>query len=166
MRTLLRMLQLGPSKGSALLELIIPRCNIGWALITITKTIIIMSSLSSHFFSNYSKCGVSELAQNLSVFCNLRVLEIRENPGVGGTWGYSCYSYRFFARTLFGFFTHIHSRFQCTLASLPRVCSIAATSRYALYSIFLLSCRRLRFFFVFVYVSRFMHVTPRSRFST
>jgi hypothetical protein len=32
----------------------------------------------------YSKRGVSELAQSLAVFANLRVLEIRENPGVGG----------------------------------------------------------------------------------
>jgi hypothetical protein len=31
-----------------------------------------------------SKRGVAELAQSLAVFTSLRVLEIRENPGVGG----------------------------------------------------------------------------------
>jgi hypothetical protein len=33
---------------------------------------------------NSSKRGVVALAQSLATFVNLRVLEIRENPGVGG----------------------------------------------------------------------------------
>jgi hypothetical protein len=33
---------------------------------------------------NVSKRGVSELAHSLPAFVNLKVLEIRENPGIGG----------------------------------------------------------------------------------
>ena len=73
------------------------------------------------YTANDRKRGVSELAQSLAVFVNLRVLEIRENPGVGGSY--------LFPYTLFGIATFIHSFSQCILVSLPRVCSTAAASR-------------------------------------
>ncbi len=38
----------------------------------------------SFILTRDSKLGVAELAQSLAVFNNLSVLEIRENPGVGG----------------------------------------------------------------------------------
>jgi hypothetical protein len=84
---------------------------------------MVVNTLFCALLTRDSKRGVSELAQSFAVFVNLQILEIRENPGVGGV---SLPSHP--PTHLLGpLSSNLMLPLQCTLVSLPRVFNIVGT---------------------------------------